>query len=77
VGGTVRVFEQKFTFEDAIEPQAFAPPLDALACVWPMAFLSGVHSSLPVVTIVNCVQTLQATTTLTATLTLTHPNPNP
>ena len=30
--GTVRVFRQKFTLEDAIELHAFAP-LEALACV--------------------------------------------
>jgi hypothetical protein len=41
------------TPEDAIELHAFAPPLEALACVRPMAFLSGVHCLLPVGT-VNC-----------------------
>jgi hypothetical protein len=40
--GTVRVFGQKFAFEDAIEYHTFAP-LESLACVWPMAFISGVH----------------------------------
>jgi hypothetical protein len=35
---------RKFTLEDAIELHAFAP-LEALAGVWPMAFLSDVHSS--------------------------------
>jgi len=32
IPSTVRVFRQKFTFEDAIELHAFAP-LEALACV--------------------------------------------
>jgi hypothetical protein len=30
---------------ECIEFHAFAPPLEALPCVRPMAFLSGVHSS--------------------------------
>jgi hypothetical protein len=38
----VRVFRQIFTLEDAIEFHAFAP-LEALPCVGPMAFLSGIH----------------------------------
>jgi hypothetical protein len=37
-------FRQRFTLEDAIEFRAFAS-LEALACVRPIAFLSGVHSS--------------------------------
>jgi len=37
-------FRQKFTLEDTIEIHAFAP-LEALACVRPMPFLSGVRSS--------------------------------
>jgi hypothetical protein len=41
---TVRGFQQRFTLEDAIEFHAFAP-LEALACVRPMPFLSVVHSS--------------------------------
>jgi hypothetical protein len=65
---TVRVFRQKFTLEDAVGSHACS--LEALPCVCPMAFLSGVHYLLPVGT-VNCVPTLKATTTLTATLTLT------
>jgi hypothetical protein len=40
----VRVFVQNCApLEDAIEVHAFAPPLEALACVRPMAFLSGVR----------------------------------
>jgi hypothetical protein len=39
--GTVRVFRQEFTPEDAIG--AHACSLEPLACVWPMPFLSGVH----------------------------------
>jgi hypothetical protein len=38
---TVCVFRQEFALEDAIEFHAFAP-LEALACVRPMACLSGV-----------------------------------
>ena len=54
-----RVFgTEVYTLEDAIELHAFAPPLEALACVWPMAFLSGGHCLSPVHT-VNCVQTLE------------------
>jgi hypothetical protein len=34
----------EFKLKDVIEFHAFAP-LEALPCVWPMAFLSGVHSS--------------------------------
>jgi hypothetical protein len=41
----VRVFRQKFALEHAIGSHAFAPPLEALACVRPMALLSGVHCS--------------------------------
>jgi hypothetical protein len=33
LAGAVRVFGQKFTLEDAIGSHAFAPPLEALACV--------------------------------------------
>jgi hypothetical protein len=40
-----------YTLEDAIEFHAFAP-LEALASVWPMAFISGVDT-------VNCFQTLK------------------
>jgi hypothetical protein len=47
-----------YTPEDAIGSHAFAPPLEALACVRPIAFLSGVHCLLPVGT-VNSVQTLK------------------
>jgi hypothetical protein len=55
----VRVFGQKFTLSgSAIRIHAFAPPLEALTCVCPMAFLSGCHCFLPVGT-VNCVQTLK------------------
>jgi hypothetical protein len=43
--GTVRVFRQKFTLEDAIGSHACS--LEALACVCPMAFLSGVRYLLP------------------------------
>ena len=43
VVGTVLGFQQKFTLEYAIGSHAFS--LEALACMWPMAFLSGVHSS--------------------------------
>jgi hypothetical protein len=42
--GTVRVFRQDFALEDSIEMHVFAL-LEALPCVCPMAFLSGVHSS--------------------------------
>jgi hypothetical protein len=42
--GTVRGFGCTFTLEEVIEFHAFAP-LVARACVCPMAFLSGVHSS--------------------------------
>jgi hypothetical protein len=39
-------FRQKLTLEDAIGPTPFfAPPIEALSCVWPMTFLSGVHVS--------------------------------
>jgi hypothetical protein len=41
--GTVRVFRQKFTLEDAIGSHACS--LEALTCVRPMAFLSEVHCS--------------------------------
>jgi hypothetical protein len=41
---TVRVFRQVFTRSYVIEFHAFAS-LEALPCVGPMAFLSGVHSS--------------------------------
>jgi hypothetical protein len=66
----VRAFRQKSTPEDAIGSQACS--LDALACVWPMAFLSGLWCSLllPVDT-VNSAQTLKVTTALAATQTLT------
>jgi hypothetical protein len=37
-------FRQIYTLEDAIEFNAFAP-LEALASVRPLPFLSGVHSS--------------------------------
>ena len=43
--GTVRVFEQNVALEDAIGPHACS--LEALACVCPMTFLSGVHLLLP------------------------------
>jgi hypothetical protein len=36
-------FSDKFTLGDAIGSHACS--LEALTCVWPMAFLSGVHSS--------------------------------
>jgi hypothetical protein len=51
-------FRLKHTLEDTIEVHTFAP-LEALACVWPMAVISGVHCLLPIGT-VNCVQTLKA-----------------
>jgi hypothetical protein len=36
------VFRQQFAHSrSAIEVHAFAPPLEARACVWPMSFLSG------------------------------------
>jgi hypothetical protein len=35
------VFRQKFTLEDAIGSHACS--LEALTCVWSMAFLSGIH----------------------------------
>jgi hypothetical protein len=41
--GTVLVIRQKFALEDDIKVHAFAP-LEALPCVLPIAFLSGVHS---------------------------------
>jgi hypothetical protein len=41
--GTVRVFRQKFALDDASGSHACS--LEALACVRPMAFLSGVHST--------------------------------
>jgi hypothetical protein len=41
VAGTVHVFRQDFALEDAIGSHACS--LEALTCVWPMAFLSGVH----------------------------------
>jgi hypothetical protein len=41
----VHVFRQKFTLEDAIGSHAFAP-LEDLACVLPMAFLSAAPSLL-------------------------------
>jgi hypothetical protein len=47
------------TLEDAIGPHSCS--LEALACVRPMTFLSGVHCLLPVDT-VNSAQTLQVTT---------------
>jgi non-ribosomal peptide synthetase component F len=37
-------FRRKFPLEDAIGSHAFAP-LEALACVGPMSFRAGVHSS--------------------------------
>jgi hypothetical protein len=37
---TVLVFRQKCTLENVIEFHAFAP-LEALPCVWPVAFLGG------------------------------------
>jgi hypothetical protein len=46
-GGTVRVFRQKSALSRGVPLSfihAFAP-LEALACVRPMPFLSGVHSS--------------------------------
>jgi hypothetical protein len=42
-GRTVRVFRQNFTLDDAIGSHACS--LEALPCVWLMAFLSGAHSS--------------------------------
>jgi hypothetical protein len=36
-------FRHKFTLEDAIGSHACS--LEALACMWPMAFLSGIHAS--------------------------------
>jgi hypothetical protein len=42
--GTVPVFRQEFTLEDAIEFHT-AALVEALPCVWPMAFLSGVRVS--------------------------------
>jgi hypothetical protein len=42
---TVRVFRQTFALEDAIEFHAFALLQVKRAGVWPMLFLSGVHSS--------------------------------
>jgi hypothetical protein len=44
--GTGRVFDRRYTLEDAIEFHAFAL-VEALACVRPMAFLSGVRHLLP------------------------------
>jgi hypothetical protein len=41
--GTVRVFRQKFTLEDAIGPHTCS--LEALAGACPMAFISEVHFS--------------------------------
>jgi hypothetical protein len=38
-------FRHRFTLDDAIKFYAFARPLEALACVWPMSFFSGVRSS--------------------------------
>jgi hypothetical protein len=54
--GTVRVFQQKFTFEDAIELHAFAP-LEANMRVT-NGILLGIPLLLPVGT-VNSVQTLK------------------
>jgi hypothetical protein len=51
-------FLAKISLEDAIGVHAFAPPLEALACVRPMALLSGVHCLSPVGT-VNSVTTLK------------------
>jgi hypothetical protein len=42
-------FRQVFTLEDAIRFRTCSR--EALACVRPMAFLSGVHASLPVCTV--------------------------
>jgi hypothetical protein len=42
---TLLVFEEDFALEDAIGSHAC--PLEALACVRPMAFLSGVHCLSP------------------------------
>jgi hypothetical protein len=41
--GAVLVFEQRFALEDGIGSHACS--LEALACMQPMEFLSGVHSS--------------------------------
>jgi ATP-binding cassette subfamily B (MDR/TAP) protein 6 len=54
--GTVHGFRQKLTLEDAISSHAVAP-LEALLCVRPMPFISGVHCLIPVGT-VNSVPTL-------------------
>jgi hypothetical protein len=44
INGIVRgFFRQRFTLEDAVGSHACS--LEALACVQPMAFLSGAHSS--------------------------------
>jgi hypothetical protein len=43
--GTVRVFRQTFTLDDANEVHAFGPLEALLPCVWQMAFLSGGHAS--------------------------------
>jgi hypothetical protein len=42
---TFNVYRQASTFEDAIEVSHAFAPLQALPCVWSMAFLSDVHSS--------------------------------
>jgi hypothetical protein len=42
-GCTVRFFLQNRALEDTIGSHACS--VEALACVWPIAFLSGVHSS--------------------------------
>jgi hypothetical protein len=54
----VRVFEQNFPLDDAIEFHAFAL-LDALPCMWPMAFLVGVHCLLLQVSTINYTTTLK------------------
>jgi hypothetical protein len=43
IGSHAFGFQQIIALEDAIGSHAFS--LEALACVWPMTFLSGVHSS--------------------------------
>jgi hypothetical protein len=56
---TVSVFRRDFTLKDAIGPHAYS--FEALACVRPMAFLSGAHAL--TVVIINYVQTLKASST--------------
>jgi hypothetical protein len=54
----VCVFRQKFAFDDdAIEFHAFVR-LEALPCVWSMAFLSGVQHLLPVGTAMRVVNAI-------------------